>query len=196
MSTRLCILVAFAVLYMSPAAAVCSEFQSLENAKIVEFTETLKRVDAPPADRIAALENLAQARDPLLRRSALEVGIEASDRLVRAKAFAAIMMQKEAFEIVFVSSPGLSDESREWIKKQGGTAIYSAKFRDCVNNCIGIARKFCHKSYQIKIDGTRAEVFSGAIYGRFELQPDNNTMAGIIKPNPRAAEIRASFKLL
>lgn len=181
-------------------ALACERIVPLEAPRVESMMNVLQQQGASAADRMFAFEALACSDKPIVRRFALETAFKSTDRMLRAQALAALLMQREGLRIDLIEDARTDNESRTWIKQHGAALTFAFKGKDYSRNCINLysAQATCFPDAALVIDGPNVRVSDRTrppgITADFALQPDNS-LRGIVR-RQRGQPVNAKVDLL
>lgn len=168
-------------LAFSATGSACEGFKSVPQDQAQAMLDTLGNPKSKPLERVFAFQTLACSDLPAVRRVAMEQGLKGNDPILRGQVLLEILMQKDAFSLELLDSPNLPPQSRENIKRRGGSMLYNFRFKDRAQGCISIGfNNECDKIRKIVISGDKVQILDAGEFTDLQLQPDN-TLRGTWK---------------
>ena len=187
---------ALAVCLVVGTAHACEQYKALDAADAQQALSTLKDAKSDSMTRVLAFNALACATIPAVRQVAMKEALKIDDPIVKGSVLLEILLQRDAILVELIPSSALSRDAKAFAEQNNNSLVYKLGFKDPVAGCITLiySTNECRKDSMIKLNGDSVDLYSGNLYGKFTLQPDN-TLRGYIKPNNRTAQIPARIGL-
>jgi hypothetical protein len=179
------------------SAVACEEFQAIDLDQAQELLTKLKDPQADTMDRVFAFNALACSTIPAVRQVAMKEALKIDDPIVQAQVLEEILMQRDAIIVELIPPADLPRNAKQWVDGLNGSFIYQFGLKDPRAGCISInyySGDECRKGSMIKLNGDTVDVYEGALFGEFTLQPDQ-TLRGYIKPANNMPAIPAKIGL-
>ncbi len=175
----ICLSLAFPAL-----GTACEAYKSVPQDQAQAMLDALGNPKAKSLERVFAFQTLACSDIPSVRRVAMEQGLKnGNDPVLRGQVLLEILMQKDAVNLDLLDTPNLPPLSRDFIKRRGGSMLYTFRFKDRAQGCISIGYNHeCDRTRKITISGDKIQILDGnqSAHADLQLQPDN-TLRGLWK---------------
>jgi len=184
-------LIAILLLGLWPSLVeACDKFKPVR-AEDQVLLEALRNEKAQASQRLFALVELACNSEPTIRKAALDAAIKSSDRSLRSKALAELIMQREGIRAKLEPIVWFRGYARDEVERAGWSINFRFHERSRERNCINLTpgREPCFQYSMLVIDGTQVRINEdgGRTIAEFTLDK-NNLLKGFVtfKNNPSA----------
>jgi len=178
------------------SAKSCEKYVSIEATQADELLGKLKNDKASTMERIFAFQALACAELPVLRRFALQEGLQIrGNEIVKGQVLQEILMQRDGIIIDLISRSDTAKDAQFWIDSLRGSLVLAFKFKDPKAGCISLYYgDRCEPDSMMRLSGDKVALHYQGMIGEFQIQEDN-TMRGFIKPGVSLPRVTAKFQL-
>jgi hypothetical protein len=196
MRVILCLLFSIIASY----STACEKFNPIDQLSAQKLMDILGNADAKPIDQMFAFETLTCADQPVVRRFALEQGLNSKQSLLKSQALAEILFQRESIRVEIMSKSNENQDNKAFLSVTDGNVTLKFFSRNRQANCISLSSgRDCADpdTDYVRIDGLKVRIRMNIHYavGEFSLQPDGS-LRGTVRPWGRGAGLAAKIELL
>ncbi len=176
-------------------AAFTCERQLEVTSETKALMSTLENVRESASARVFALAQLACINDPTLRNMAFDIAIRSSEKFLRSKALANLLMQREGVRAKLTPINWTPGYKQGVVEQEGWSVKFNFYEKNESQNCINLVggRPACYQSAMLVIDGLKVRINDAtrSMSGEFALEPEGYLKGFITMHNnpPSSARI-------